>query len=223
MSNFTASRDRCTGGQNKHQPVSLKMELWITNPLPWESLLKNIENLMNMIETAVVANFIKRWLLLILLKWRKRTKHTWIYSAWIIHPVGIICHLFLKSYLQRGYRSCFCIFMCKHQRKPLLGQWMEWVLEFSRRRKTKPSNKKSRFSVRLNSFLGKFFAKIFTRKRPSWCQLRLSSEMLNYLHTSLFWMLNLVWLPDTRRLKIHIQIRKGKPWRTDGAEFSIKV
>lgn len=130
----------------------------------------------------------------------------------------------IVRFCREDAKSSFSIFMGKYQCKPVLWQCIEWIREFNRRRKTKRSNNNDkRAHIVLNSFLGKFFAKMFSRKRPSWYQLRLTYEMLNYLHTDMFSMLNLVRLPDTRRLKIHIQIRKGKPWRTDGAEFSIKV
>lgn len=135
-----------------------------------------------------------------------------------------ISSLLVVRFCREDTKSSFSVFMGKHQCKPLFWQCIEWVLEFNRRKKTKPFNNNDKRSYMvLNSFLGKFFVKMFSRKRPSWYQLRLTNEMLNYLHTDTFLMLSLVWVPDTRRLKIHIQIRKGKPWRTDGAEFSIKV
>lgn len=65
MSNFTAltaSRDRGTGGQNKHQHVSLKMKLNY-NLHPKKVSIKT-ENLINMIETAAVHDFIKYRLIL---------------------------------------------------------------------------------------------------------------------------------------------------------------
>lgn len=65
MSNFTAltaSRDRGTGGQNKHQHVSLKMKL--NYNLHPEKVSIKTENLINMIETAAVHDFIKYRLIL---------------------------------------------------------------------------------------------------------------------------------------------------------------
>ena len=84
MSNFTAlaaSRDRGTGGQNKHQPVSLKMKLSY-NLHPEKVSIKNLENLINMIETALVDNFIK--CRLILEREKKNSFPPYLHSDFII-------------------------------------------------------------------------------------------------------------------------------------------
>lgn len=60
MRNFLASEDACIGAQNKPQPVSLKREFEIQTPSPQKRLLKNIENLISIIEMAAIANVIKQ-------------------------------------------------------------------------------------------------------------------------------------------------------------------
>lgn len=129
---------------------------------PKKASLKNIENLMKMTETAIVANCINGG--------RGQGENNTHRTVFCLDhsPVRVIEPVFSESDSAEGTEFSFSGSTDKRQHKRLLRQQIAWAPELNRSRKTKPSPKninQSRFCTLQNSFLREFFTNTFSREK----------------------------------------------------------